>query len=161
MICLSVTELSQVSYARRTAMEVAQKLGLSETEVGKVALVATELGTNLVKHASQGQLLMQGFVQNGINGVELLALDKGPGMANVMECLRDGYSTAGSSGSGLGAIVRTASLAEIYSVPGAGTVVLAQLNAASQTTLPGRYTANPGLRRPDAKLLIPNLLRWV
>ena len=64
MLCLPVTELSQVAQARRTALKIAQNLGLSETEGGKVALIATELGTNLVKHATQGQLLMQDLPQN-------------------------------------------------------------------------------------------------
>jgi hypothetical protein len=59
--------------------------------------------------------------------VEVLALDKGPGMADVERCLRDGYSTAGTGGSGLGAMRRMSSLFDIHSVPGVGTAVLAQL----------------------------------
>jgi anti-sigma regulatory factor (Ser/Thr protein kinase) len=127
MICLPVTELSHIAQARRTATKLAGNLGLSETDVGKVALIITELGMNLVKHAAQGQLLIRGLSQNDTNGIELLALDKGPGMTNVAACLRDGYSTAGSLGTGLGAIVRTASFSEIYSIPLSGTVVLAQI----------------------------------
>ena len=59
--------------------------------------------------------------------MELLALDTGPGMAHVAQCLQDGYSTAGSPGTGLGAITRLASLWDLYSVPGQGTALLAQV----------------------------------
>jgi anti-sigma regulatory factor (Ser/Thr protein kinase) len=127
MNCIPVTELSHVAQARRAATDLARNLGLGETDVGRVALIVTEMGTNIVKHAARGQLLLQRLSRNDTNGVELFALDKGPGMTNVAACLRDGYSTAGSPGTGLGAIVRTASLSEIYSDPASGTVVLAQV----------------------------------
>ena len=57
----------------------------------------------------------------------MLALDKGPGIANAAQALRDGYSTTGSPGTGLGAMARLATLFDIHSVPGAGTVLLARL----------------------------------
>src|SRR4029077_6385718 len=62
-------------------------------------------------------------------GIEILAVDSGPGMADLARSLRDGYSTGGTSGTGLGAIRRLADVFDLYSRPGAGTVVLAQLRA--------------------------------
>jgi hypothetical protein len=59
--------------------------------------------------------------------VELIALDRGPGMADVTRSLADGYSTAGSPGTGLGAIRRLADDFDIYSQPQRGTVLLARL----------------------------------
>jgi hypothetical protein len=59
--------------------------------------------------------------------MEILALDKGPGIENVGESLRDGYSTSGSPGTGLGAVKRLSSLFDLYSRPGKGTAVLSQL----------------------------------
>jgi anti-sigma regulatory factor (Ser/Thr protein kinase) len=129
MTCIPITEASQIMLAKRAATELARNLGFNETEEGKVALLVTELATNLIKHATSGQLLIHGLTQAGSNSIELLALDKGPGMENVARCLRDGYSTAGSPGTGLGAIFRTSSLADIYSVPEAGTAVLARIQA--------------------------------
>jgi len=58
-------------------------------------------------------------------GIQVLALDRGPGMADVAACFRDGYSTAGSSGTGLGAIQRLATKCEVHSLPGRGTAFLA------------------------------------
>jgi anti-sigma regulatory factor (Ser/Thr protein kinase) len=125
--CVPITEPSQVAAARRTALQMTHSLGLSETETGALALVVTEAATNLVKHAQAGQLLLRALDEAEGPGVELLALDMGPGMANVEQCLQDGYSTVGSPGTGLGAITRLATLWDLYSVPGQGTALLAQV----------------------------------
>jgi len=127
MSCVPITETSQVAAARRTALQMASSVGLPETETGALALVVTEAATNLVKHAQAGQLLLRTLDATEGPGVELLALDTGPGMTQVAQCLQDGYSTAGSPGTGLGAITRLASRWDLYSVPGQGTALLAQV----------------------------------
>jgi len=93
-----------------------------------VAIVATEACTNLLKHAGGGQILLQTTPDDpgGVSLLELLAVDHGPGMANVERCLVDGYSTASSPGQGLGAIQRMSRQSDIYSLPGKGTAVLAR-----------------------------------
>jgi hypothetical protein len=60
-------------------------------------------------------------------GIEMLALDKGPGIADMGRCFQDGYSTAGSCGTGLGAIARLSNVYEIYSRRDQGTVLMAQV----------------------------------
>jgi len=127
MQALSIRDVTQVAEARRGAVSLAQSLGFNEEEAGRAAIVATELATNLLKHASGGELLVGPFSDETGEGLECLALDKGRGMADVQACLRDGYSTAGSSGTGLGAVARQSQLFEIYSRPGLGTAVLARL----------------------------------
>jgi anti-sigma regulatory factor (Ser/Thr protein kinase) len=135
---LAMTESSQVAAGRRLATQLATELGFDEVDTGKVALVATEVATNLVKHAVHGQLLIRQRHAATESGIELLALDKGPGMQNVTACLRDGYSTAGSLGTGLGAITRLTSFWDIYSIPGQGTALLIRVTP----TAP--YPAAPG-----------------
>jgi anti-sigma regulatory factor (Ser/Thr protein kinase) len=132
-VSVRVAEASQVSEARRTAVGMAQRLGFDEAAAGRVALVATEAATNLVKHTGGGEILVQVLAEDdgtcraeGL-GVEIMALDTGPGMRDVDACLRDGYSTAGSPGTGLGAIVRQASVFDLYSTAPGGTALLAQL----------------------------------
>jgi anti-sigma regulatory factor (Ser/Thr protein kinase) len=122
-----ISHPSELGSARRHITELAQSLGLTATDVGNVALVVTEMSTNILKHALRGELIAQETARNQTNGIELLALDTGLGMANVAECLRDGYSTAGSSGIELGAVIQTSTLAEIFSLPGRGTAVFARL----------------------------------
>ena len=128
-ICVPVTESSQPAAARRAAVALGKDTGMDETALGNLALVVTELATNLVKHAKDGQLLMRRLRDEGMDGVEVLSLDKGPGMSNVERSMSDGYSTAGSPGMGLGALRRTAGHFDVYSQPGMGTVIVARVFA--------------------------------
>lgn len=125
-----VIESSQVAAARRVAVEAAAALGFDEVEAGRVAIVATELASNVLKHGGGGELLIQHYADAGGLGVELIALDRGKGIADLDACLQDGYSSAGSAGHGLGAIRRQSQYMEIASWPDLGTAVLARFGAA-------------------------------
>jgi anti-sigma regulatory factor (Ser/Thr protein kinase) len=127
MQSLVVTESSEAAQARRAVAALAGRQGLDEADAGRAALVATEICTNMVKHAGGGELIAQPLERGDSRGVGLIGLDKGPGIADVAKCLRDGFSTGGSPGTGLGAIKRMSQLFDIYSQPGRGTVVVAQL----------------------------------
>ncbi|MGH6672781.1 MAG: anti-sigma regulatory factor [Xanthobacteraceae bacterium] len=129
MISVAVNDASQVAEARRQATALAGHNGFGEGDRGRAALVATELATNLVKHGGGGELLVGTYQDNDGTGIELVALDRGPGFANVAACLRDGHSSAGTAGNGLGAVVRQSHLVDIASWPGIGTAVLARLEA--------------------------------
>lgn len=101
---------------------------MDETQAASAGLAATELSSNLVKHAKNGEVLARPFRDlNGSEGLELLAIDRGPGMADVQRCLQDGYSTASSAGHGLGAVARLSYKLDIYSRPGHGTAALCQI----------------------------------
>ena len=126
---------------------------------GKVAIVATELANNLLRHAGGGELLLQTLGDDESPVVELLAIDRGPGMADVARCLADGYSTGGTPGTGLGAVRRLATEFDIYSAPGEGTIVMARFGAAAPRCATARSTsrsrarssaAMPGAWRTDA-----------
>jgi anti-sigma regulatory factor (Ser/Thr protein kinase) len=132
-IHIPVTEPSQPAAARRVAVALAQDADMDETSVSHVALVVTELATNLVKHAKGGELLMRRLGAEGQDGIEVLSLDKGPGMSSVGLSLGDGYSTAGSPGTGLGAVLRTAGEFDVYSLPGKGTLAVARVFASRRT----------------------------
>ena len=127
---VSVGDGSEVAEARRAATRAAEALRFDETAKGKAALIATELATNLVKHGGGGSIL---FVPNG--SLTMIAIDKGRGIASVNAALRDGYSTAGSPGTGLGAVGRAADLVDIYTVPNGGTAVLCRIGATPATAL--------------------------
>lgn len=129
---------SEVAPARRGIGALAGQLGFDAEDAGRAALVATEIGTNLVKHGGGGELLAHEIRSGGRLGLELLGLDKGGGIADMSKSLRDGYSTSGSPGTGLGAMERMSQLFEIYSRPGQGTAVLAQLWPDSRAPAPER-----------------------
>lgn len=124
----NIVDPSQVGEARRVASEFARRVGANEAQLGRVAIVATEMATNIVKHAggAGGMIAIDRFSDARGSGLELLAIDKGPGIADVGISLADGYSTAGSAGTGLGAISRQADQFAVYSRSGLGTVVLAR-----------------------------------
>ncbi|WP_407530775.1 ATP-binding protein [Methylobacterium oryzisoli] len=129
MISVPVTEASQVADARRRATGVAQTLGFDETAAGRVAIVATELATNLVKYGTNGEILLGTFEDETGMGVEIIALDRGAGVADVADALRDGHSTGGSSGTGLGAVRRQSQAFDIAAWPGRGLAVLARISS--------------------------------
>ena len=107
---------------------MAVREGLDETDAYRVGIVATELATNLLKHGRDGTLLIR-VSDTSPAEIELIALDRGPGIRDVSQALVDGHSTAGSPGTGLGAIRRLSEDFDISSMPGRGTAVLARLRA--------------------------------
>ncbi len=123
---LPVTDPSEVGQARRAVSAFSRRLGFDETEAGKAAIIVTELGTNLIKHAGGGELFARALPDGVRAGLEILAIDHGPGV-DTTQSLRDGFSTAGTAGQGLGAVSRLSTFFDIYSNPGAGTVVLTEL----------------------------------
>jgi anti-sigma regulatory factor (Ser/Thr protein kinase) len=124
---LRMEETSQVAEARRMSAGFCRSLGFDETLAGRVSIVVTELATNLVKHAGGGELILRSRNDADTPALEILSLDKGPGIKNIGESLRDGHSTTGSPGTGLGAIFRLSSLFELYSIPGRGSAVLSRI----------------------------------
>ncbi|RQN38910.1 ATP-binding protein [Paraburkholderia tropica] len=116
-----IGDASGVAFARRGAAQAAQLAGLDATRAGRLAIVLTEAATNILKHAGHGELLVRALD----NGVELIALDSGPGMSDVRAALADGHSTAGTPGNGLGAIQRLSDQFALWSQPGHGTVLRA------------------------------------
>jgi anti-sigma regulatory factor (Ser/Thr protein kinase) len=117
---------AHVGAVRRRVATLAASVHLDETRVAEAALVATELATNVRKHARHGGTLIGCVTVAGVRGVAIIAWDRGPGM-NVDACLRDGMSTAGTAGAGLGAIVRLATRWDAYSRQGEGTVIAASV----------------------------------
>jgi anti-sigma regulatory factor (Ser/Thr protein kinase) len=116
----SVAHASDISVARRWATQLAESLGFDETTSGQLAIVITEAATNILKHAGQGLLVVTPIRQGGQNGLEVLALDRGPGIVNLAQSIRDGISTTGTSGNGLGAMRRLAHYFDAYSGIGLG-----------------------------------------
>ena len=129
MRSIIVTESSQIAEARQVAVRLAAGLGFDETNAGRVALVATELATNIVKHGGGGEMLISDYDAGSVGGVQLIALDKGPGIGNLSLSFRDGYSSAGTAGHGLGAIRRQSQQLEIATWSGLGTALLAHVAA--------------------------------
>ena len=140
---VEVTEQSQVAETRRVVAEVAKAGGMPEPDVARASLIATELASNLVKYGKHGACAVSWFEEGGAAGLQIVASDYGPGIANFKESARDGHSTGGSLGIGLGAIMRAADEFDHYSVEGAGAAFFARVSVGrvAPKAVPGRIVA--------------------
>jgi len=119
---LPILDSSRVAEARRLLGTLGGDAGLSETDAGRAQIVAMELANNLLRHARDGMLVARVLQEAEGQGVEILAVDRGPGM-DLERCLADGYSTGGTPGTGLGAVRRLSDLFDVYSLPGGSSLV--------------------------------------
>ena len=140
---IPVSEQSQVGEARRAANRLATDHDLDETVRGRVAIVVTELGNNLWRHAQKGRLLIG--CRQGDEGcqLEVISVDSGPGM-DVARCLRDGYSSGGTPGTGLGAVRRLSSDFSVFSLADRGTVILSRTRGSAWPRRARPSAATPG-----------------
>ena len=143
-VWIRAEEPSAVGAVRRQAVELAEQAGFDAALVGQTAVAVSEAVSNLVKHAVEGAVMVRPHPETATT-VELITLDKGPGMADVDRALRDGYSTSGTLGIGMGAIARIASGYDVHSLPGKGTVLAMHFTAGTSAAPPLRAS---GLTRP-------------
>ena len=141
---IEITEKSGVAEARRMALRFASDLGLSSECEDRLAIVVTEMGTNLLRHASGGHILLHeasGTRDTSAKAANMAAarrllvasIDSGPGIPEMGRALEDGFSTLGSGGVGLGAMVRLSDSFDIYSEVGCGTVICCAFGAGNGT----------------------------
>jgi anti-sigma regulatory factor (Ser/Thr protein kinase) len=123
---LRVEDPSAAAACRGAALALASRLEFPGARTDQLTLAVTEAATNLHKHASQGSMLLRIARQDASPGIELVTIDAGPGFRDAAAALRDGHSTSGTLGIGLGAIRRLADFCDLYSVPGQGTALVAR-----------------------------------
>lgn len=139
MVCILIGEMSSVVEARQRAMMVCEAQGFSAALSGKVAIIVTELATNLVKHAGEGEILIRAGNEAEVCGIDCLAVDRGPGIKDIGMILQDGNSPDGSPGKGLTAVRSLSSFFDFYTQPGKGTAVLARID----NELPAPVSGSP------------------
>ena len=128
---VAVTDASSVGEVRRAAQSAAQRIGLDEVQSGELALLATEASRNVLIHGNGGEVIISGFPSDEGPLAQILAIDRGAGIANIAHAMSDGYSTAGTMGGGLGAMKRIATTLEIFTGR-TGTIVLLELGKAKR-----------------------------
>lgn len=119
---------ADVSRARVAAIDLAKTAGFSRVDAYRLATAVSELGNNLVFHSRSGGTVLIAPVRCAdAHGIEVVAEDDGPGIADLEQAMTDGYSTNGGLGSGLPGCRRLMDHFEIASRPGAGTRVMVRL----------------------------------
>ncbi|WP_284433187.1 SpoIIE family protein phosphatase [Streptomyces sp. TUS-ST3] len=130
---IPVQDSTRVRDVRVAAEAACAHAELDAHSTAVAALVATELGTNLVKHAGGGRVVVNlaapaDTCAEDVPCVQIVALDHGPGIDNVPVAMRDGHTTAASSlGAGLGTCRRVSGEFDLHSRPGSGTVAVARI----------------------------------
>jgi anti-sigma regulatory factor (Ser/Thr protein kinase) len=106
---------TEIYAVRRAAASLAKTVGFSDLRRAQLELVITEAGTNIIKHAQRGQILLRSLSHEANFGIEIIAIDSGPGITNIDFHMKDGNSTTGTYGGGLGAMSRLTQEFDIYS----------------------------------------------
>jgi anti-sigma regulatory factor (Ser/Thr protein kinase) len=128
-IPINLNDSSRTGNARRLALALADTLAFDELPLGQLGIVVTEAARNIETHAGEGEIVLSPWRYGGHAGIDVLALDKGKGIENISVSMKDGYSTAGTPGNGLGAMARLAGVFQIYSAGGNGTAIFARIFA--------------------------------
>jgi len=139
-------EVALPGQARRAAAQLARRAGLTGDRIAEVELAVTEAAVNLNRHAVDGSLLLRLLCGAAGAALELLAIDHGPGIADLAAVRRDGYSSAGTLGVGLGVVQRMADTFDVQSLMGRGTVLVARFRDRAAGPYPEPAVA--GLTRP-------------
>ncbi len=120
---LAIREESDVVMARKAARNFALALGVAPARAEALVLAVSEVTRNVVLHAEHGELALHELRSGALCGIEVLARDEGPGIADLELAMVDGYSTAAGLGLGLASARRLVDEFEIKSTLGGGTLV--------------------------------------
>jgi serine/threonine-protein kinase RsbT len=102
----TVASTNDVAAIRRSARSLAGDVGFDLHDSERIAIATTEVATNLVRHAGGGHIAISPIMGACGAGIQIMSTDHGPGIRDVEQALRDGFSTAGGLGSGLPAVHR-------------------------------------------------------
>jgi serine/threonine-protein kinase RsbT len=120
---VAINSDQDIVLARQKGRAMATELGFASGDATLIATAISELARNIVSYARKGEITLK--TVNGLNrqGILLIASDSGPGIPDIRQALRDGFSTSGSLGMGLPGVRRLMDEFEITSQPGQGTTV--------------------------------------
>ena len=122
-IRVAINSDQDIVTARQKGRALAIELGFSSGDATLVATAISELARNIVSYARKGEIALKTVQGSGRQGILIIASDGGPGIADIRQAMRDGFSTSGSLGLGLPGVRRLMDEFEIASEPGRGTIV--------------------------------------
>jgi serine/threonine-protein kinase RsbT len=117
---------SDIVAARREGRELGTQLGFSTSELTVIATAISEVARNIVVYAKHGEIELDVVEASGRRALRVVARDKGPGIADIVRAMTDGYSSGNGLGLGLPGAKRMMDEFEIRSVVGEGTIVTMQ-----------------------------------
>ncbi|MBW3111310.1 anti-sigma regulatory factor [Bacillus sp. AFS015802] len=123
--CVKITNEWDIVAARQLGRNVAKELGFGTVDQARITTAISELARNIYLYAGYGQICIEKLFDAGKKGVRIIALDEGPGIADIRKVMEDGYSTSGGLGAGLPGVKRLMDEFNVESVPGEGTDIRA------------------------------------
>lgn len=123
----NATDRSYFAILKKEIHALAVEAGFIEKRLAEIDIIVAEIVSNLAKHANGGEVFAKLIEVKKIQGLEIIAIDGGPGMSDVKTMMQDGISTKNTLGHGLGAIKRLSDECQIYSQKGWGTVLLTRI----------------------------------
>jgi serine/threonine-protein kinase RsbT len=122
-IRVAINSDQDIVAARQSGRALAAELGFSATDSTLIATAISELARNIVSYARKGEITVKTIHGSSRHGILVVASDNGPGIPDVLQAMRDGFSTSGSLGLGLPGVRRLMDEFQIASQPGRGTIV--------------------------------------
>ena len=121
---MAISSDQDIVVARQKGRALATEMGFTPGDATLIATAISELARNIVSYARKGHITLQKI--DGLNreGLSVIASDRGPGITDIRQAMRDGFSTSGSLGMGLPGVRRLMDEFEIKSQPGRGTTVV-------------------------------------
>jgi serine/threonine-protein kinase RsbT len=122
-IRVTINSDQDIVLARQKGRSLAAELGFSPGDATLIATAISELARNIVTYARKGLITLRVIQGSSRRGISVIASDDGPGIADLRQAMRDGFSTSGSLGLGLPGVRRLMDEFEIVSRSGRGTTV--------------------------------------
>ncbi|MEH2276128.1 MAG: anti-sigma regulatory factor [Nostoc sp.] len=120
---MDIQSSTDVVLVRQTVRQFAVEIGFSLVDQTKIVTAASELARNTLDYGGGGTVKLETLQEGGRRGLRLIFEDHGPGISNIELALKDGFTTGGGLGMGLGGARRLANEFEIQSAVGEGTRV--------------------------------------
>ena len=120
---LPIQSSEDVVRVRQAVRVLAVASGFTLVDQTKFVTAASELARNTLIHGGGGTVELEGLTEGRRRGIRLTFVDQGPGIADVQQALRDGFTTGNGLGLGLGGAKRLSNEFDLHSQPGAGTTV--------------------------------------
>lgn len=143
MDIFKINDSWDIGHTRRYIVEESRKLGFNSIELGEISIVINELCTNFIKHkAVDGTLIFNILNESDRVGIEITARDKGPGIEDIDNSIKDGISSKGTMGGGIGALKRLMDSFEIYSNCVSGKSIHSQLESIGTLIILKKWASN-------------------
>ena len=141
-----IEDRSFVAFIKREIHVKAVQAKFNETDVGKIDIIVAELTSNLIKHVGDGELLYRVTPNEDAPVFEIICIDKGYGIADTAKALRDGVTTTGTMGGGLGALSRLSTIFQIFSMREWGTVLYSKVTVENKNWVPPKTSVELDIR---------------